>query len=94
VKAAAERLRQEAETFDLQKAHADRWFAWRLAAAWVALVTYKGDPAKLADFLAREVPGYLMTIDPDAPVLELETGAPDAGRTPDDSSIGDPDGGD
>jgi hypothetical protein len=36
--AAAERLRQEAETFDLRKAHADRWFAWRLAAAYVGLV--------------------------------------------------------
>jgi hypothetical protein len=35
--AAAERLRQEAETFDLQKAHADRWFAWRLVANYVAL---------------------------------------------------------
>jgi hypothetical protein len=35
--AASERLRQEAETFDLQKAHADRWFAWRLASAYVGL---------------------------------------------------------
>jgi len=35
--AAAERLRQEAETFDLQKAHADRWFAWRLFANYVTL---------------------------------------------------------
>jgi len=35
--AAAERLRQEAETFDLQKAHADRWFTWRLRANYVTL---------------------------------------------------------
>lgn len=35
--AAAERLRQEAETFDLQKAHAGRWFVWRLAAAYLGL---------------------------------------------------------
>jgi hypothetical protein len=51
----------------------------------VLKVTYKGDPAKLAEFLARELPGYLMTIDPDSPVLELETGAPDAGKPPADS---------
>lgn len=35
--AAAERLRQEAETFNQQKAHADRWFAWRLFANYVTL---------------------------------------------------------
>ena len=38
--AAADRLRQEAATFDQQKVQADRWFAWRLAAAWIALIQW------------------------------------------------------
>jgi len=39
---------------------------------------YKGDPTRMADYFAREVPAYLQLIDPEAPPLQIETGAPDA----------------
>lgn len=38
MRAAAERLRQEAETFDLAKAHADLWFRLRVRASYAGLV--------------------------------------------------------
>lgn len=36
--AAAERLRQERETFDLAKRHADRWFGLRLGMGYAGIV--------------------------------------------------------
>lgn len=38
IQAGIERLRQERETFDLNKAHAERWFALRLRMGYIAVV--------------------------------------------------------
>jgi len=37
-RAAAERLRQERETFDLTKRHADRWFSLRLGMGYAGII--------------------------------------------------------
>jgi len=44
----------------------------------VLKLQYKGDPTRMADYFAREVPLYLELIDPEVQPLQIEAGAPDA----------------